>query len=400
MEPILHAIEGPFTYVVIAEVSIICALFLALLYLIVKRTLQPIEGYAGVAVMPQPAIAVPAAEVSDVEEKVEANAGSKGAAEPTEEELLQKGYPDVATYYAFKDKIKYLESKLLEYEILQEEIGTLSGLKMENEHLKNKLDSMEKQISEAKAAVETAAKEITPTEPEPKVEPSPAEVPANAEKKAHSSEAELVRESDETDQRQQKPSDPMELLTAAVASKKELAASPTPLEKKPVEAEKPAPKVQEKKTEAKIDAKVEVKAETKKESKPEPAKEAKTESKAAPKKSASESSPKPKTKTKGKATTPKKTEKEPDAKMDSGTAVESTDLEPTLPGKSEAEADQGEPTALGGQSDKVEAAAEPNDDPPSIADQTDGSPVIDGILDQLDQLAQEKKAEKDKKKTG
>ncbi|MCB0405960.1 MAG: hypothetical protein KDD51_14355 [Bdellovibrionales bacterium] len=340
MEPILHAIEGPFTYVVIAEVSVICALFLALVYLIVKRTLQPVAGYSGVSALPQASLAVPA-KSPETEEKVEANVGSKGALEPTEEELLKKGYPDVATYYAFKDKIKYLESKLLEYEILQEEIGTLSGLKMENEHLKNKLDSMEKQIAEAKT-------KAAPVSASP---PPPASVPANVEKKSHSSEADLIRDDDEADKRQQKPADPTTLVTAVVANQKEISA-PTDVSEKKADG-----------SSAKVKSK-------------------------------------PKSKNKHKSKVSKKAEKEPDAKMDSGTSVEGTGLEPTLPGKSAANTDGAEPTALGGQSPKVEAAAEPNDEPPSLADQPDGSPVLDDLIEQLDQLAQEKKAEKDKKKAG
>ena len=38
---------------------------------------------------------------------------------------------------ALQDKVQYLEQKLLEYEILQEEISTLSVLKLENEKLKS-----------------------------------------------------------------------------------------------------------------------------------------------------------------------------------------------------------------------------------------------------------------------
>ncbi|MCB0418502.1 MAG: hypothetical protein KDD39_12695 [Bdellovibrionales bacterium] len=390
MEPILHVIEGPFTYVVIAEVSIICALFLALVYLIVKRTLQPIEGYSGVAGLPS---AVPVVqETTEKEDQVRANAGSKGVAEPTEEELLQKGYPDVPTYYAFKDKIKYLESKLLEYEILQEEIGTLSGLKMENEHLKNKLDSIEKQMAEAQAApTPPAAKEPPAKKAVP--EAPPAEVPANVEKKAHSSEADLVRESDDADKRQQKPADPIAVFVKPSESPKTTETAPATTPEKEVAAESKV----ETKPEVAAKEEVEIKAETKIEEKVETKAETKAEVKSSAKEAPSKAKPKAKNKTKAKAS---KKEKEPDAKMDSGTAVESTDLEPTLPGKSEKHADQGEPTAIGGTSSKVEAAPEPNDEPPSIADQPDGSPVIDGLIEQLDQLTQEKKAEKDKKKAG
>lgn len=48
-----------------------------------------------------------------------------------------------------REKVRYLESKLLEYEILQEEIGTLSALKLENENLKQELNGIQKKPTKA-----------------------------------------------------------------------------------------------------------------------------------------------------------------------------------------------------------------------------------------------------------
>jgi len=46
-----------------------------------------------------------------------------------------------------QEKVKFLESKLLEYEILQEEISTLGQLKIENEKLKSDLVRLERDLS-------------------------------------------------------------------------------------------------------------------------------------------------------------------------------------------------------------------------------------------------------------
>ena len=59
--------------------------------------------------------------------------------EALQNSLANAGDGGGGDHKALHDKIQYLESKLLEYEILQEEIGTLSNLKVENERLREML---------------------------------------------------------------------------------------------------------------------------------------------------------------------------------------------------------------------------------------------------------------------
>jgi hypothetical protein len=75
-----------------------------------------------------------------------------------------------------KEKVKYLESKLLEYEILQEEIGTLTALKLENEHLKQELGHFQQQPQMAAPTVAVAVEPpapVVPEPPHPRLEPEP-----------------------------------------------------------------------------------------------------------------------------------------------------------------------------------------------------------------------------------
>lgn len=62
------------------------------------------------------------------------------AADPTEEAA------------ALRDKVRYLESKLLEYEIVQEEISTLGTLKNQNEELKQQIAQLEEKLRPRTAA--------------------------------------------------------------------------------------------------------------------------------------------------------------------------------------------------------------------------------------------------------
>lgn len=78
-----------------------------------------------------------------------------------------------------KDKVKYLESRLMEYEIVQEEISSLGALREENEKLKSELFKLQGGSVAAKADVLVAATAspdvLAPAEPTipPSAEPSP-----------------------------------------------------------------------------------------------------------------------------------------------------------------------------------------------------------------------------------
>ena len=78
---------------------------------------------------------------------------------------------------ALKEKVKFLESKLLEYEILQEEIGALSGLKIENEKLKKELMQKGPEGKTAAPAKPEAPAKPAPVAAPPPTVPSPEPLP-------------------------------------------------------------------------------------------------------------------------------------------------------------------------------------------------------------------------------
>lgn len=132
---------GFFSYLLIFQIMVVSGLMLALLrimYLRMKKvaeneaeivsTLAPVEGLS-------PAVEK---ELRDKIAKLEADNNQLSTSNKDNSSLV--------------DKIKYLESKLLEYEILQEEITTLTNLKNENESLKAQILELQKPQSQAKAA--------------------------------------------------------------------------------------------------------------------------------------------------------------------------------------------------------------------------------------------------------
>ena len=81
--------------------------------------------------------------------------------------------------------MSYLESRLIEYEILQEEIGSLSQLKLENERIKQELMQMKAKAftgaeskSPSASETETAKKEAGTLTPPPVVTPEMGMSPA------------------------------------------------------------------------------------------------------------------------------------------------------------------------------------------------------------------------------
>lgn len=128
--------SGFFAYLLIAQIFVVSGLMLYLLGMLAKRIsrMVPEDGQKGAQVIPMPAIDVGVEkDLRDKIAKLEADAASAASAGAG-------GGKDQA---ALVDKIKYLESKLLEYEILQEEIGQLSNLKNENESLRAKVQELE-----------------------------------------------------------------------------------------------------------------------------------------------------------------------------------------------------------------------------------------------------------------
>lgn len=166
MESLVAAFQGPYAYLVIFQVLVVAMLLVALLWLVMRRALEGDAQRKQFATAgtppPSPLDAVAAPEAVAPVEAAPPPPPPPEAVVPAPEPPAPPPAPvaspivpadgdedpNKASTRSLKDKIKYLESKLLEYEILQEEIGTLTGLKMENEHLKAKVAKLEKKLAD------------------------------------------------------------------------------------------------------------------------------------------------------------------------------------------------------------------------------------------------------------
>lgn len=188
MEVILKVLQGAYAYLLIFLVAVVSGHFLLLLWLIARRIREAAVGgaelgagaevvsnlsamsvgsatAAAVSPSPTPEMAptivqgVPVEEVEALKKEL-----TQLKSERTEIQATLDSSSEL------KERVKYLESKLLEYEILQEEITALSALKVENEELKKKLH-VENTPSEAPIEAKPEAK--TDLKPEVKVESKP-----------------------------------------------------------------------------------------------------------------------------------------------------------------------------------------------------------------------------------
>jgi cell division protein FtsX len=135
---------GFFSYLLIFQILMVSGLMLALLRIMYMRMKKVSETESDI--------------VSAVSSAAPIVEGLSPAAEKELRDKITKLEADNSTLAnsnkdnsSLVDKIKYLESKLLEYEILQEEITTLTNLKNENETLKAQLLELQKP-QQAKAA--------------------------------------------------------------------------------------------------------------------------------------------------------------------------------------------------------------------------------------------------------
>ncbi len=133
MNSFFGVLQGSYAYLLIFQIVIVTTLLLFLLWLIARRLREtgvPETGGGGGTTVVQDQTIVKlsreqAQKIEALERQVaELDQGSANLVQATEKSK------------ASEDKVKYLEQKLLEYEILQEEISTLSVLKIENEKLK------------------------------------------------------------------------------------------------------------------------------------------------------------------------------------------------------------------------------------------------------------------------
>ena len=119
MHIFLNVLQGAYAYVTLFLILVVSFLLLTLIWLIAKRAKEAIEPSVDVVALPT------SIELEALKGELTTLSEENGRLKGSSQELVKSN-----------DKIKYLESKLLEYEILQEEIGSLSSLKVENEHLK------------------------------------------------------------------------------------------------------------------------------------------------------------------------------------------------------------------------------------------------------------------------
>lgn len=138
-----NVLQGAYAYVVVGLILVVSVLSLVLIGLIIERTKEM------ASLVTESAVPVP---VRVEEPKALEELKTKLTALEAQNESLKKSEGEKTS---LQEKVKYLESKLLEYEILQEEIGTLSTLKLENERLKSGL--MQKGAPPKEPVVATAS---------------------------------------------------------------------------------------------------------------------------------------------------------------------------------------------------------------------------------------------------
>lgn len=128
MSSFIQGLPGSYAYLLVLQIVIVSALLLFLLWLIARRLRELPETEPRSAEVPHDVIRLSREQASKIEQLeaqvAELDRGGAGLVQAAEKNK------------ALEDKVRYLEQKLLEYEILQEEISTLSVLKVENEKLK------------------------------------------------------------------------------------------------------------------------------------------------------------------------------------------------------------------------------------------------------------------------
>lgn len=169
-------LQGSYVYLLIFQVVLVTGLMLAALWLIVRRMrTQELAGFATPGgpgpqlVSQREAAAFPDPELEKLAEKQT----EKIQALEKELALLEQSTSELKEgsdkTEKLREKIRYLEQKLLEYEILQEEISSLSHLKSENARLRTQLE----QAGLDPAATADAVAGEQEVEPEPPVQQEP-----------------------------------------------------------------------------------------------------------------------------------------------------------------------------------------------------------------------------------
>lgn len=129
---ILNVISGSYAFLVTAQVLVICGLLLAFIWLMIQRARDVVPHEA--APPEAPKVESPVVEAAPTP--------PPPAPAPVVQEVVRTADPAEVT--ELNDKIRYLESRLMEYEIVQEEISSLGTLRDENEQLKKELFEIKK----------------------------------------------------------------------------------------------------------------------------------------------------------------------------------------------------------------------------------------------------------------
>ena len=170
MEPVSSPLQGALGYLLIGEIVGVTSLSWACIGMMLRKLRheaveisEPVaEAPPLVKVEESPEYMALLEKISQLEaEKLKVQEAQSG---PAELEKLQK-------------TIAYLENKLLEYEIVQEEISILGELKAENEKLKLELNSLRSAQGVAPGAEELIKKQFSEfSEAEPKKDAMPEDI--------------------------------------------------------------------------------------------------------------------------------------------------------------------------------------------------------------------------------
>lgn len=130
MHAIAESLQGAYAFILIFQIVVVTLLFLTLLALVIRRLRRSQVDEESAVGEGSYLDANAVAELGALKEKI--------ASLQSDPEGVKAIHDENKT---LSEKIRFLESKLLEYEILQEEIGTLSALKIENEKLRSELQA-------------------------------------------------------------------------------------------------------------------------------------------------------------------------------------------------------------------------------------------------------------------
>ena len=133
MQNITALLQGGYAYLLIFQIIVVSSLCVLLAAMILRRMRSETLPISGAVAKGAAGTSVELTELQIKYKVLE-----------TENTKLQTGKTDSV---ALQEKVKFLESKLLEYEILQEEIGALSSLKVENEKLRKEFTELQGELT-------------------------------------------------------------------------------------------------------------------------------------------------------------------------------------------------------------------------------------------------------------